>query len=331
MELHDLPAMPAPLTPAQPVVVPVAPAETPAPQASGGLGLKRIVVTGALSALLLVGGAAAVVSAASPEPSSSAPSTSWSRRPPARPIHSTRPHRGSGGSTADCPNMGVDPTRPAPEAAARVARLPSRPRPPRPVTPGGPSFDGSPGDVPPHAIDHPASARRDRRRLLECVGLDHDARRHRCRAAGSGRPLGDRVRDRARDVAAIAFDVDGRLWVATAAFEDAGDDAVYLVRGAGAAPVQGDRRRAARRSACLAPRRALRRVGRTASTPTAASTALDVRTHVGGPDAPGGRRRGQRHGLSPGRSTRHRHLGALRRTARRARSSRRRRVVPARR
>ena len=34
-------------------------------------------------------------------------------------------------------------------------------------------------------------------------------------------------------VAAFAFDADGRLWVATAAFEDAGTDAVYRVDRAG--------------------------------------------------------------------------------------------------
>jgi glucose/arabinose dehydrogenase len=38
--------------------------------------------------------------------------------------------------------------------------------------------------------------------------------------------------------AAFAFDEDGRLWVATAAFEDAGDDGVYVVAGEGSDPVQ---------------------------------------------------------------------------------------------
>ena len=37
-------------------------------------------------------------------------------------------------------------------------------------------------------------------------------------------------------VAAFAFDGSGRLWVATAAYEDGGDDAVYVVTAAGAAP-----------------------------------------------------------------------------------------------
>jgi glucose/arabinose dehydrogenase len=39
------------------------------------------------------------------------------------------------------------------------------------------------------------------------------------------------------NVSAFAVDGQGRLWVATAAFEDAGDDAVYLVPDAGATPV----------------------------------------------------------------------------------------------
>jgi glucose/arabinose dehydrogenase len=37
-------------------------------------------------------------------------------------------------------------------------------------------------------------------------------------------------------VAAFAFDTSGRLWVATAAYEDGGDDALYVVTAAGAAP-----------------------------------------------------------------------------------------------
>ncbi len=36
--------------------------------------------------------------------------------------------------------------------------------------------------------------------------------------------------------AAFAFDSSGRLWIATAAYEDGGDDAVYVVSTAGAAP-----------------------------------------------------------------------------------------------
>jgi glucose/arabinose dehydrogenase len=39
-------------------------------------------------------------------------------------------------------------------------------------------------------------------------------------------------------VAAFAFDADGRLWAATAAFEDEGDDAVYVATEPGAQPVR---------------------------------------------------------------------------------------------
>jgi glucose/arabinose dehydrogenase len=38
--------------------------------------------------------------------------------------------------------------------------------------------------------------------------------------------------------AAFAFDADGRLWVATAAYDDTGDDAIYVVPAAGADPVK---------------------------------------------------------------------------------------------
>ena len=39
-------------------------------------------------------------------------------------------------------------------------------------------------------------------------------------------------------VAALAFDGDGRLWTATAAFEDDGSDAVWMIPAAGAVPVK---------------------------------------------------------------------------------------------
>jgi glucose/arabinose dehydrogenase len=38
--------------------------------------------------------------------------------------------------------------------------------------------------------------------------------------------------------AAFAFDAEGRLWVATAAYDDTGEDAVYMVASAGATPVK---------------------------------------------------------------------------------------------
>lgn len=40
------------------------------------------------------------------------------------------------------------------------------------------------------------------------------------------------------NVSAFAFDSDGRLWAATASYEDTGTDAVYLVAAAGAAPTK---------------------------------------------------------------------------------------------
>jgi glucose/arabinose dehydrogenase len=43
---------------------------------------------------------------------------------------------------------------------------------------------------------------------------------------------------RLANVSAFAFDADGRLWAATAAYDDAGTDAVYLIASAGATPVK---------------------------------------------------------------------------------------------
>jgi glucose/arabinose dehydrogenase len=40
------------------------------------------------------------------------------------------------------------------------------------------------------------------------------------------------------DVSAFAFDDEGRLWAATAAYQDAGTDAIYLIPAAGAAPIK---------------------------------------------------------------------------------------------
>jgi glucose/arabinose dehydrogenase len=40
------------------------------------------------------------------------------------------------------------------------------------------------------------------------------------------------------NLSAFAFDADGRLWAATAAYDDAGTDAVYLVAATGSAPVK---------------------------------------------------------------------------------------------
>ena|SRR5436189_3225497 len=87
---------------------PLVPAHTPAPPATSppvdiptieprSTGLRRVLLTGAISALLLVGGGVAAVSAASPAPST-APGTT------------TAPSRAPGGthngSSVNCPNMG---------------------------------------------------------------------------------------------------------------------------------------------------------------------------------------------------------------------------------
>ena len=100
-------------------MTPLAPSapNTPVPAAapiSGGSGLRRTVLTGALAGLLLVGGAVAVVSAASPDPgASTAPSTmadpndgtttdpnGGTTAPSTRPGH-------AGGNAADCPDKGT--------------------------------------------------------------------------------------------------------------------------------------------------------------------------------------------------------------------------------
>jgi hypothetical protein len=102
MEWNDYPAMPGPLVPAQPgqSAQPVSISARESSATDGrAFGLKRTVLTAAVSAMLLVGGAAAAVSAASPDPAaSSAPSTT---------TPSTQPNR-TGGSTVNCPNMGND-------------------------------------------------------------------------------------------------------------------------------------------------------------------------------------------------------------------------------
>jgi len=105
MQWDDQPAMPVPLTPVRPAaapgpVTPVAPSST---ATSGGRtpGLKRTVLTAAVSAMLLVGGAVAVVNAASPDPSSApsvtAPSGGGATTPSTKPNH----------TGANCPNMGT--------------------------------------------------------------------------------------------------------------------------------------------------------------------------------------------------------------------------------
>ena len=87
---------------------PLLPAHTPAPPAAHppvetsaaeprSIGLRRVVLTGAISALLLVGGGVAAVSAASPAPST-APGTTAPSGTPGGGTHN--------GSSVNCPNMG---------------------------------------------------------------------------------------------------------------------------------------------------------------------------------------------------------------------------------
>jgi hypothetical protein len=79
-----------------------APAATPPPvETSAGeprsTGFRRVLLTGAISALLLVGGGVAAVSAASPAPST-APGTTAPSGAPGGGTHNR--------SSANCPNMG---------------------------------------------------------------------------------------------------------------------------------------------------------------------------------------------------------------------------------
>src|SRR5262245_44874570 len=99
--------MPAPLTPPPPVAPSASPGPADALSAGpAGPGVRRIVLTAALSALLLVGGAAAVVSAASPDPSASpAPATNGSGNGGTT-APSTRPNHSGAMPGGDCPNMG---------------------------------------------------------------------------------------------------------------------------------------------------------------------------------------------------------------------------------
>ena len=100
-----------PLEPAQPPPVVSAAVE------SRPNGLRRVVLTGAISALLLVGGGVAAVSAASPAPST-APGTT------APGAGGAGPH---GGSTANCPNMGGS----SGSGGLELRQLGARPRPRR--------------------------------------------------------------------------------------------------------------------------------------------------------------------------------------------------------
>ena len=99
MEPTFQPLVPAPIEPVAPVAV--APVETK-PR-----GVRRAILTAAISGLLLVAGGVAVVSAASPEPSASpstvAPSDGTTTAPSNGGTTTPRTHTGT---KADCPNMG---------------------------------------------------------------------------------------------------------------------------------------------------------------------------------------------------------------------------------
>jgi hypothetical protein len=92
----------APIEPIEPMAsTQPAPSEAVAPAATRLGGIRRAVITAAVSALLLVGGAVAAVSAASP-----APSTAPGVTAPSGGGTAPRGTPHAGGSTANCPNMG---------------------------------------------------------------------------------------------------------------------------------------------------------------------------------------------------------------------------------
>ena len=104
-------------------------------------------------------------------------------------------------------------------------------------------------------------------------------------------------------VSAFAFDADGRLWAATAGYEDDGSDAVYLVASDGRATGQGHRRSAHAARARLGRRHALRRVGGPGRRLPRVRRAARSRA-TDGPGAAVGRRRGQRPASVTGRPAR---------------------------
>ena len=99
MEPPFQPLVPAPIQPVASVAA--APVET------RPSGVRRAILTAAISGLLLVAGGVAVVSAASPEPSASpstvAPSDGTATAPSNGGTTTPRTHTGT---KADCPNMG---------------------------------------------------------------------------------------------------------------------------------------------------------------------------------------------------------------------------------
>ena len=115
-----------------------------------------------------------------------------------------------------------------------------------------------------------------------------------------------------KNAAAFAFDTEGRLWVATADYSDAGKDARVPRREAGRHAGGGHLRAAHPARAALVPRRALRRDRPGASTRSATSHGTTFATRRTDPDAPGEGRREQQHRARARRAHAHGHLRAVR-------------------
>jgi hypothetical protein len=94
----------------EPIFQPLEPTPSPPvealPAETNPSGLRRAVLTAAISGLLLVAGGVAVVSAASPDPSASPSTTAPSDGTTTTPSDGTMTPRTHTGSKADCPNMG---------------------------------------------------------------------------------------------------------------------------------------------------------------------------------------------------------------------------------
>jgi hypothetical protein len=97
MEWTFEPVVPASTPPAEPRRVERSPAE------ARPSGLRRAILTAAVSGLLLVAGGVAVVSAASPDPSSAPSTTTPGTTAPSGVPGGPRTHSGS---SVNCPNMG---------------------------------------------------------------------------------------------------------------------------------------------------------------------------------------------------------------------------------
>ena len=190
-----------------------------------GPSIRRMVVTAGLAGMLLVAGGVAAVSAASPD-SSAAPGTTTT--PSGKPAHNgvNCPNMGTngagGGSSSNGSSAGGD--------AGHVTSLRLTVR--------------SAGRQPTTLSHHDQQPARDARLRLFLAG---------CTAPGAASnalvDIGDGIqgpagvtatsmRPACRNVAALDFDDAGRLWVATAAFTDAGTDAIYRIDAAGSTPIK---------------------------------------------------------------------------------------------